>query len=134
MFTSEELLIGSKELFHLLKRQLHWAEEDSELIKSECEMAEALRQKEYTDKEILLDQVIKNELDWHERRQLVLATLAPTVAELKGQELRAQAMLQMDGVSDMPSGQDSQTETGKSEQGGQDQRDAAAVLASLSRA
>lgn len=42
----------------------------------QCEAMEQLRKKEWMEKEILLDQVIKNEISWHERRQEVLKELA----------------------------------------------------------
>jgi hypothetical protein len=85
-FTPEELALGPKELYRLLRRQLHWVEEESDALRRECEMIEAIRKKEWLEKEILLDQVIKNEADWHERRRMVIASL-PTAEELKAQAL-----------------------------------------------
>ena len=84
-FTAEEEARGSKELWRLLRRQLHWAEEESEALKRSCEVMEELRRKEWLEKEVLLDQVIKNEISWHERRREVLAGLAdiPTAEEIK---------------------------------------------------
>jgi hypothetical protein len=78
-FTAEEEARGSKELFRLLRRQVHWAEEEGELLKRQCEELEELRRKEWLDKEILLDQVIRNEVAWNERRQEVLRALGPTM-------------------------------------------------------
>ena len=74
-FTAEEEARGPKELYRLLRRQAHWAAEEGELLKKQCESLEALRRKEWHDKEVLFDQVIRNEVSWSERRQEVLRTL-----------------------------------------------------------
>jgi hypothetical protein len=74
-FTAEEEARGSKELYRLLRRQVHWAEEEGELLKRQCEHLEEMRKKEWLDKEVLLDQVIRNEISWNERRQEVLRML-----------------------------------------------------------
>lgn len=71
-FTAEEEAMGLEALWSLLRRQIHWAEEDSEALKREVEVMEEIRKKEWKEKEVLLEQVIKNEIDWHERRQEVL--------------------------------------------------------------
>jgi hypothetical protein len=78
-FTAEEEARGSKELWRLLRRQVHWAEEEGELLKKQCEDLEILRRKEWLDKEVLLDQVIRNEVSWHERREEVLRVLGPPI-------------------------------------------------------
>lgn len=72
---AEEEARGPKELYRLLRRQVHWAEEEGELLKRQCEQLEELRKKEWLDKEVLLDQVIRNEVLWNERRQEVLRML-----------------------------------------------------------
>lgn len=72
LFTPSEIAMGPSALFRFLRRQVHWAEEESEALKRECEMVEAIRKKEWLEKEVLLDQVVKNEVDWHERRAAVL--------------------------------------------------------------
>lgn len=82
-FTVEEEARGPEELYRLLRRQVHWAEEEGELLKAQCEQLEELRKKEWLDKEVLLDQVIGNEVRWNERRQAVLRTLAPTLTGKK---------------------------------------------------
>jgi hypothetical protein len=120
VLTADESSRDPKDLWRLLRRQVHWADEDTEALQRECEMAEAIRKKEWTEKEILLDQVIKNELDWYERRQVVLATLPPSVAELK-----AQTLAQIDAVT-APNAE-------KAEDQKEDQREAAAVLASMAQ-
>ena len=117
-FTDAEVSRCPKELWRLLRRQLHWAESESELLRQECEMTEAQRNKEWMEKEILLDQVIKNELDWHSRRESVLATL-PSVEEMK-----ALTLAQMNGAVGPQ-----RPESGMGQR--EDQREAAAVLASL---
>ena len=74
-FTAEEEARGAKELYRLLRRQINWAEEEGNLLRKQCEQMEALRKKEWLDKEVLLDQVIRNEVSWNERRQVVLRML-----------------------------------------------------------
>jgi hypothetical protein len=124
-FTPDELVYSPKELWRLLRRKLHWAEEESDALRRECDIVEAIREKEWIEKELLLDQVIKNEIDWHERREIILATLP------SAEELRARALAQIDGavaVAGTGLGVD------KKEEQREDQREAAAVLASLAQA
>lgn len=84
-FTVEEESRGSKEMFRLLRRQVHWAEEEAESLKRSVEMLEELRRKEWIEKEILLDQAINSDISWHERRREVLAGVAdlPTSEAIK---------------------------------------------------
>jgi hypothetical protein len=77
-FTAEEEAHGSKEMFRLLRRQVHWAEEEAESLKKQCEFMEELRRKDWAEKEVLLGQVISNEADWYKRREEVLAGKANT--------------------------------------------------------
>ncbi|KAH8808336.1 hypothetical protein F5884DRAFT_365801 [Xylogone sp. PMI_703] len=113
-FTAEEEARGPKELWRLLRRQIHWAEEEGETLKKECAVLEELQKQEWLEKEILLDQVIKNEISWHERRKEVLAGVAnfPPAEEIKA---AASAL----------------GESSSASQPVEDQREAAAVLASL---
>jgi hypothetical protein len=124
-FTQDDPARGSKELWRVLRRQLHWAEEESDALRRECEMVEAMREKEWVEKELLLGQVVKNEIDWHKRREMVLATLPTT------EELKARALAQMDGaVAAAAVGLGIE----KKEEPREDQMDAAAVLASMAKA
>lgn len=118
--TPSEHTMEPKDLWRLLRRQIHWAEEEAEELLRECDMVEEIRKKEWAEKEVLLDQVINNEMDWHERRKLVLAT-QPSAADIK-----AQILTQMDTAI-----HESQ-ETLEAPK--EDQQEAAAVLASLSQA
>ncbi len=85
-------------------------------------MVEAIREKEWVEKELLLDQVIKNEIDWHKRRDMVLASLP------SAQELRARALAQIDGAV---AAAGATLGVDRKEDQREDQREAAAVLASL---
>ncbi|KFY84045.1 hypothetical protein V500_09670 [Pseudogymnoascus sp. VKM F-4518 (FW-2643)] len=128
-FTLDELALGTKELWRLLRRQAHWADEEAESLKQEIETMNEIRDKEWLEKEILLDQVIKNEMDWFERRKHVLATL-PTV-----EELRSQTMAKMERAGS-GSGSGSGSRGGREEREAEqkvDQREAAAALASLAQ-
>jgi hypothetical protein len=120
-FTPDELAYSPKELWRLLRRKLHWAEEESDALRRECEVVEAIREKEWVEKELLLDQVIKNEISWHKRREVVLATLP------SAEEMRARTLAQIDGgVATAGSGD-------RKEEQREDQREAAVVLASLAQ-
>jgi hypothetical protein len=88
-------------------------------------MLEAIREKEWVEKELLLNQVIENEIDWHKRREMVLATLP------SGEELRARALAQIDGAVTV-GGMGPVME--RKEEQREDQREAAVVLASLAQA
>ncbi|KAL3420808.1 C2H2 finger domain-containing protein [Phlyctema vagabunda] len=85
-FTAEEEAMDLDSLWRLVRRQVHWAEEDSEALKRECEAMEEIRKNEWKEKEVLLQQVVRNEIDWHERRQEVLGGV-PRVAS--AEEIRA---------------------------------------------
>lgn len=123
-FPAEELEMNPRDLWRLLRRQLHWDMEESESLQRELEVTEAILQKEWVEKEIILDQVIKGENDWHKRREEVLATV-PTA-----EELRAQALAQADNAVNMEA---LALKSEMSEELKEDQREAAAVLASLAQ-
>ncbi|CAD6506253.1 BgTH12-07180 [Blumeria graminis f. sp. triticale] len=72
-FTPEEEARGPRNLYRLLRRQVYWAEAEADSLKRSCEVLEELRKKEWLDKEVLLDQTLKTDLDWQERRRIVLA-------------------------------------------------------------
>lgn len=84
-FTEEDEVRGPKELYRLLRRQIKWAEEDSQQLKKECEDLEEIRKCEWLEKELLLDQTILGEESYYERYRFVRATLIPT---LTNQEFR----------------------------------------------
>ena len=129
-FTAEEEARGPKELYRLLRRQLHWAEEEATSLKRSCEVMEELRRKEWIEKEILLDQAIKTDVSWNERRREVLAGLAdlPTSAAIKAaaDKTWTQAYSPQGGSAMSPSPMPTKAP--------EDQREAAAVLASLHQA
>lgn len=128
LFTPAELAMGPSALFRFLRRQVHWAEEESEALKRECEMVEATRKREWLEKEVLLDQVVKNEVDWHERRAAVLQSLETVGLPMD----RSQSHVSLENTTIMNTGL-TPTETDSAEvytRGG-DQAEAAAVLASL---
>lgn len=61
-FTEEELLLRPDELFRLLRRQVHWAEEEGRELKAETEALEAKRKGEWLAKELVLANVMEAEL------------------------------------------------------------------------
>lgn len=54
-FTPEELAMPADQLFHLLRRQQHWALQESEELKSEFEALEKERFDEWMRKELVLE-------------------------------------------------------------------------------
>lgn len=126
-FTAEEEARGPKELYRLLRRQVKWAEEDTNDLTSEVDELEALRKKEWLEKEILLDQCLKTEVSWHERRAMVIAG----AAELP--KVNPDAGSWGNHGHSPPLGLPSPVPSGKPDRVG-DQAEAAAVLASLHQA
>ena len=90
-FTAEEEARGPEGLFQLLRRQVHWAEEEGELLKRQCDAMEQLRKKEWVEKEVLLAQVIHSETTYHQRREEALKEMAnlPSVEEIKAAAARS---------------------------------------------
>jgi len=99
-FTAEEEARGSKELYRLLRRQVHWAEEEGVSLKQQCEALESLRHQEWIEKEVLLNQVIVTELSWNQRK---LEVLAGTASLPSGDALRAAAAVVISPDKDLPS-------------------------------
>ncbi|TVY75619.1 INO80 complex subunit [Lachnellula suecica] len=124
-FTSEEEARGAEQLWRLLRRQIHWAQEETEELKQQSEVLEQLRRKEWAEKEVLLDQVISNELSYQERRAKVLAGAAriPSADEIR--MAAAMSPTAMDAVLQSPAPLNGQPV--------EDRTEAAAVLASLSQ-
>jgi hypothetical protein len=74
-FPPEEQALGPKELYRLLRRQLLWAEQERKSITHELDEMTDVYKREWLEKEVLLDQVIKNEIDWAERRKVAIESL-----------------------------------------------------------
>lgn len=71
-FAPKELAMPLEQLYKLCRAQLKWSEQDGEQLKQECKRLEGLYKQAWLEKEVLMDQVVKSELDWHERRKAVL--------------------------------------------------------------
>lgn len=127
-FTPEEESRGPEGLWRYLRRELAWVEEEAEALKRQCEEMEQIRSKEWAEKEVLLDQVIKSEVSYHERRAEVLAGAAklPTAEEIKVAAAAA-------ALSPPASGSVSESPAPVKTQPVEDTREAAAVLASMSQ-
>ena len=72
-FSEEELVMPRKRLHGLCHWQVKWAEREGERIKKECKLLEEQYKREWQEKEVLMKQVIRSELDWQQRRRAVLA-------------------------------------------------------------
>lgn len=70
-FTPEELAMPLKELYKLCRFQVRWAEEEGKKLQEEVKRLDAIYEREWREKEVLLFQVIQSEVDWNERWQAV---------------------------------------------------------------
>ncbi|KAK0729036.1 hypothetical protein B0T21DRAFT_292332 [Apiosordaria backusii] len=78
-FTPEELAMPLPKLFRFLKCQLKWTEEEGEQLQAKCKQLEDMYKQDWLEKEVLLEQVMRSEKDWHARRQAVLSGEADVV-------------------------------------------------------
>jgi hypothetical protein len=76
LFTDEELASSTQDLYRKCYWEAKWAEEIGESLRKECQDWEEVYHKEWLEKEALVAQVIESEIDWHTRRQAVLAGVA----------------------------------------------------------
>ncbi|RDA91760.1 hypothetical protein CP533_4783 [Ophiocordyceps camponoti-saundersi (nom. inval.)] len=76
MFSPEELAHPVDKLYRKCYWEAKWADEVGEALRKECKEWEERYYKEWLEKEVLLSQVIKTEVDWHERRQAILSGTA----------------------------------------------------------
>ncbi len=72
-FTAKEIAMPLERLHKLCRLQVKWAEKDGEELLAECKRWEGLYKKEWLEKEVLLDQVVRTEQDHHHRRMAVLS-------------------------------------------------------------
>lgn len=72
-FTPRELDMSLEKLHVICKSQAKWTEEDGERLKQECKKWEDLYKQAWLEKEVLLSQMIKTEVGWHERRRAILS-------------------------------------------------------------
>ena len=63
--TAEESGTAPHELFRLLRRQLHWAQEERHELRREVEALEKKKKREWQEKELLLENVMEAELAHH---------------------------------------------------------------------
>ena len=70
-FTAWESSVSADQLMRLLRRQLHWAQKESEDVKKEIEMLEQQKREEWLLKEILLEGALEAELAQAEKEHLL---------------------------------------------------------------
>jgi len=75
-FTKKELDMPLERLYGLCRNQVKWAERDGEELKTECKQWEEVYKRAWLEKQVLLDQVIQGEMDYHDRRKAVLSGAA----------------------------------------------------------
>ena len=91
-FTEEELAMPPSQLFRLLRRQVHWSEQEQLELKAEVETLESKRRSEWEAKELVLLNVAEAEL----ATALKLSDDYDQVLCLKNELLPAN-MLEMEG-------------------------------------
>ena len=67
--TTIEPSLSIKEQYRLLRRQIHWAEEETEELKAEVDALEKRRKEEWVEKELVLNNVLEAELHYHTRKK-----------------------------------------------------------------
>lgn len=75
-FSQFESEIPANQLMRLLRRQLHWAQQESEDLRLECEKLEQIRRGEWVKKEVLLEGALEGELADAKSRGLIKDGLA----------------------------------------------------------
>jgi hypothetical protein len=76
IFAADELSMPVDKLYRKCYWEAKWAEEIGDSLMKECKDWEDVYYKEWLEKEVLLSQVVKSEVDWHERRQAILTGAA----------------------------------------------------------
>jgi hypothetical protein len=69
-FTERELSLPPKELFRLLRRQLHWATQEGEELRATADALEKRRKEEWVAKELLFENYTEAQLATHKRKHL----------------------------------------------------------------
>lgn len=69
-FTDRELALPAPDLFRLLRRQLQWAQQESEQLRAEADVLEKQRKEEWEAKELLVENVMEAQAT-NDRRQRV---------------------------------------------------------------
>ena len=76
LFSARELALPVDELYRKCYWEAKWSGEIGDALKKECKKLEEEYRKEWLEKEVLLGQVVKSEVDWHERREAILSGVA----------------------------------------------------------
>jgi hypothetical protein len=76
LFSAKELALPVDELYRKCYWESKWSGEIGDALKKECKKWEESYHKEWLEKEVLLGQVVKSEVDWHERREAILSGVA----------------------------------------------------------
>ena len=91
-FSAWESAIAADQLMRLLRRQVHWAQQEGQQLKHEIAVLEERRKEEWQLKEILLDGVLEEELSRAEKEGL-LARVDANVKEAMEKDVESAKML-----------------------------------------
>lgn len=67
--TERELSLPAPELFQLLRRQLHWAQQESDALRIEADALEKVRKEEWQAKELLVENIMEAQAARARRQQ-----------------------------------------------------------------
>lgn len=70
-FSAWESSIPADQLMRLLRRQLHWAQQEGDELRRECETLETRRKDEFKLKEVLLEGVMEQGFEWGLQNRLL---------------------------------------------------------------
>lgn len=95
-FTAEEAALDVESLWKVMVAHVKWGLEDRENMIKECKRLQDAYREAWLEKEVLLDQVLKVEEDWWQRRQVVLAAEAQVRSDLAAKEATAKQSVEDD--------------------------------------
>jgi hypothetical protein len=105
-FTDEELSLPPPQLLRVLKSQLQWALQDGEELRKEVDELDARRKKEWTAKELVLENSMEAELATTERKQaargIVLGQEDQAMLKNIREDIGPATGLEISGVEKLP--------------------------------
>jgi len=95
-FTAQEIDMPPDQLYRLLRRQMHWVEQEGKELEKECDALEEERKKEWQAKELVLANVIEGELAVQLKNNTEDPRVTDKVMRIKD-EMLPETMLPMTG-------------------------------------
>jgi hypothetical protein len=92
-FTDRELSLPAPELFQLLRRQLQWAQQDSDELRAQAEVLEKQRKGEWEAKELLVENLMEAQFITHRRQRAERGEREDEVLDLVEDDIKASKAL-----------------------------------------